>query len=381
MFRSFLFVAHALLRDGDEGLRDVQQHDVALKETSLRSLRSEHSSLSEEQTRLALFIFCPDGDGPRKMIKRAVRFAKLSGFQKEDIHVISARSDACSYFNYTTDPNATLEGDVAEVHPAKAGISFTELHNVIRKLALERKMPSYLWQHTDVAIVPDGEFSEGEQTLRDHLFADLESMRHADKKWGVIFYAYDWLAGFNLDFADKDDILMWDEELFHYGADCDMYYRFDQRGQNISNKEVKGGKIMHMLDNPGIDDLSLPTSAAAAVAWAERSGGFTIQEHAHNGAAYVGTNDSAYKVREKASWEHYLSKWGTTDCNIANMEQGLQYCKIGGTGWTAEQMAKCPRTPSQNPVQNKGQAIPAVPCEPFEDKPNEYWHLLLGARS
>ena len=139
-------------------------------------------------------------------LERAIKFAHLAGFTKEDLIVMTLTDDC----KFPDESNSSLTDYVQEVVTTTADSNVTDfprLQNAIRKIALERHYDFYLWQHTDAVIVPTV------PNVRSHI---LSGVQHAAPSWGVLFFAYDWLAAYRV--SGLSDLLMWDEKMPHYGG-------------------------------------------------------------------------------------------------------------------------------------------------------------------
>lgn len=123
----------------------------------------------------------------------------------------------------TTEPivinnsNEKLVVSCPTVYPP-VPLTFAQTQNFMLKIAKERKVPFYLFMHSDAEAVPDTVEKLYEMALHEC----------ATRKWGTIFTNYDALAAFNT--AAMDAIGGWDHMLSWYASDCDVYHRLRLAG-------------------------------------------------------------------------------------------------------------------------------------------------------
>lgn len=102
-------------------------------------------------------------------------------------------------------------------------LTFTETQNWMLHLALLGwNAPFYLFMHSD---------AEAEPGTVEALIAMAHRLENEDRKWAVIFTAYDALAAFNT--AAFQAIGGWDEGFQWYASDTDVYRRLRLAGYEM----------------------------------------------------------------------------------------------------------------------------------------------------
>ena len=117
--------------------------------------------------------------------------------------------------NNSGSPLAATLGEIIE---PPVPLTFSQTQNWMLKLAKERRVPFYFFMHSDAEAGPD--------TVQK--LYQMAMHETSQRKWGVIFTAYDALAAFNT--AAMDAIGGWDTNLSWYASDCDCYRRLRLAG-------------------------------------------------------------------------------------------------------------------------------------------------------
>ena len=104
-------------------------------------------------------------------------------------------------------------GNAWTITPATP-LTFSATQNFMLKMATEGMSPFYLFMHSDAEAGP----------LSVHRLIQIaDTLTKENRKWGVVWTAYDALAAFNTEAFN--DVGGWDEELEWYHSDTDIYRR------------------------------------------------------------------------------------------------------------------------------------------------------------
>ncbi|KAK9819904.1 hypothetical protein WJX72_003821 [[Myrmecia] bisecta] len=185
-------------------------------------------------------------------------------------------------------------------------LTFAQLHNVARSIALERGFEFYFWAHGDVAVMPHS----ADRSFVQEAVNCVVYTGKMNPSWGVAYFTYDWLAAFRTAAVAHTP---WDEFLPHSKADCDYYHSLRLAGWT-THECGHVGKVYHLasvLDIPDEfdaamkvldDDQAHPRDAKQRTPWRDAA----MEQH-----------DKVGRIKaELASFDYYELKWNTVECDI-----------------------------------------------------------------
>ncbi|KAF3913289.1 hypothetical protein ABW20_dc0100800 [Dactylellina cionopaga] len=140
-------------------------------------------------------------------------------------------------------------------------LSFAQLQNYMLSTAMNRNWTHYYWTHQDVAVLSDERRAPYRSLYHKVLFslislfpnmASEEAVKEG-KRWGMVFYDFDWLTLVNVGAAADRNVGVgsWDTFIPYYNTDCDYYERMRLMGFPILERRV--GQIYDLaghVENP-----------------------------------------------------------------------------------------------------------------------------------
>ena len=137
--------------------------------------------------------------------------------------------------------------------------SFAQLQNFYLSEAINNNFSYYFWGHMDVIA----QSHEEKEPFKSLYMRAVDTIRETqapgyatddkgqEKRWGIRFFAYDWLTLVNVDaFVEVGG---WDSMVSYYGTDCDMYARLAMAG--LSTPIADAGQITDV--GKSLDDLEV----------------------------------------------------------------------------------------------------------------------------
>ena len=138
--------------------------------------------------------------------------------------------------------------------------TFAQLQNFYLSEAINNNLTYYFWSHMDVAV----HSHEDKEDFKSLYMRVVDVIRETQKpeylvdkdtgkkgKWGVQFFAYDWLTMVNVEtFANLGG---WDTMVGYYGTDCDMYSRLSM---NDYHQPVQDAGMIYDV-NTSLEDLEI----------------------------------------------------------------------------------------------------------------------------
>ncbi|KAL9576739.1 MAG: hypothetical protein Q9212_006852, partial [Teloschistes hypoglaucus] len=135
--------------------------------------------------------------------------------------------------------------------------TFAQLQNLYLSEAITNNLTYYFWSHMDVAVHSHEDrapfkslYMRAVDVIRETQSPDyLREANGVQQKWGIQFFAYDWLSMVNVEtFASLGG---WDTMVGYYGTDCDMYSRLSMN--NVAQPVQDAGMIYDVTTS--LDDL------------------------------------------------------------------------------------------------------------------------------
>ena len=126
--------------------------------------------------------------------------------------------------------------------------SFAQLQNFYLSEAINNNLTHYFWAHMDTVPMPHEDaqpykslYAIAVDTIRESFAPGFskDEKTGKDGRWGIRFFAYDWLALVNV--ASYIEIGGWDTMIGYYGTDCDMHERLAMAG--IQNPLADAGTV------------------------------------------------------------------------------------------------------------------------------------------
>ncbi|KAK9825705.1 hypothetical protein WJX81_008216 [Elliptochloris bilobata] len=216
-----------------------------------------------------------------------------------------------------------------EVVATRTPLSFAQLQNAVRALALDRRLDFYFWGHADIVLVGRAQGRRfGAAALRC-----VARVAKAAPGWGVIFFGYDWFAAYSAAAAAS---VAWDILIPHYKADCDYYHRVRAAGHSVHG--CYAGRVYDMaVVAPGLPEGPAYDRDAALAALDATADGWRILEDyrvfltSHSQETTAATEAVRNRWRDEAlplsellgrraaeanAFEYYEAKWGLDGCKV-----------------------------------------------------------------
>ncbi|KAL8764814.1 MAG: hypothetical protein Q9194_006831, partial [Teloschistes cf. exilis] len=137
--------------------------------------------------------------------------------------------------------------------------TFAQLQNLYLSEAINNNLTYYFWSHMDVAVHSHEDrepfkslYMRAVDVIRETQSPDyLRNDEGVQQKWGIQFFAYDWLSMVNVEtFASLGG---WDTMVGYYGTDCDMYSRLSMN--NVAQPVQDAGMIYDVTTS--LEDLEM----------------------------------------------------------------------------------------------------------------------------
>ncbi|KAI4108710.1 MAG: hypothetical protein L6R37_000874 [Teloschistes peruensis] len=137
--------------------------------------------------------------------------------------------------------------------------TFAQLQNLYLSEAINNNLTYYFWSHMDVAVHSHEDrepfkslYMRAVDVIRETQSPDyLRNDEGVQQKWGIQFFAYDWLSMVNVEtFASLGG---WDTMVGYYGTDCDMYSRLSMN--NVAQPVQDAGMIYDVTTS--LEDLEV----------------------------------------------------------------------------------------------------------------------------
>ncbi|KAL8662906.1 MAG: hypothetical protein Q9202_004328 [Teloschistes flavicans] len=137
--------------------------------------------------------------------------------------------------------------------------TFAQLQSFYLSEAINKNLTYYFWSHMDVAVHSHEDkdpfkslYMRAVDVIRETQSPDyLRNDEGVQRKWGIQFFAYDWLSMVNVEtFASLGG---WDTMVGYYGTDCDMYSRLSM---NDVAQPVQDAGMVYDVTN-SLEDLEV----------------------------------------------------------------------------------------------------------------------------
>ena len=176
--------------------------------------------------------------------------------------------------------------------------SFAQLQNFYLSEAVNNNLTHYFWAHMDTVAVSHEDtrpykslYAIAVDTIRESFTPGFKKDKETGKegRWGVRFFAYDWLALVNV--ASYIEVGAWDTMISYYGTDCDMHERLAMAG--LVNPPADAGTVFDVGKSlPDLEVLYRRKKKTAKAKREEKTTGSTFDE----GPKVIQTEDDG--VRE-----------------------------------------------------------------------------------
>ncbi|EPS39442.1 hypothetical protein H072_6784 [Dactylellina haptotyla CBS 200.50] len=233
-------------------------------------------------------------------------------------------------------------------------LSFSQLQNYMLATAMNRNWTHYYWTHQDVTVLSD-EHHSPYRSFYHNILLDLikllprmiseEAIREG-KRWGLVFYNFDWLTLVNVGAATDINIGVgsWDTFIPYYHSDCDYYERLRLNGFPIL--EGKAGDIFDLatyVEDPEVSFFGKPDEKANSRRYRKlrrqlmgmmKDKNSQVERNTWQGEQVAGKGEPwTYDPQAfSRAWWHmtdagralYKKKWGTLECQPTLLGKTLE---------------------------------------------------------